>query len=288
MRVGIDLPSWLAGEGNHPPLSDAAGLPRISVIVPSFQQAWFLERTIRSIRNQNYPATEILVIDGGSTDGSVEILKKYERYLAYWCSEPDKGQADALNKGLARATGEIVGWQNSDDIYLPGAFAAAAAAFRKDPSLDLLHGNILVIDDRDRPLEEWRYVPLHRKALAYQWNVLSNQSVFWRRDSPRIGRFDPAFQFCMDYDFFERAVSSGARTRFLPAFLGAVRMHPESKTSRMRETGSEEEARIRARHGAPGTIRETAMRMYLRGRRIAWFLANGEIGRLLRRRLRGG
>jgi len=116
---------------------------------------------------------------------------------------------------------------------------------------------------------------------------LSNQSVFWRRDSSRIGRFDPSFQFCMDYDFFERAVSSGARARFLPAFLGAVRMHPESKTSRMRERGAEEETRIRARHGAPGTIQEAAMRTYLRGRRIAWFLANGEIGYLLRRYLRG-
>jgi glycosyltransferase involved in cell wall biosynthesis len=258
------------------------------VIVPSFQQARFLERTIRSILNQNYPATEILVIDGGSTDGSVEILREYGRHLAYWCSEPDAGQADALNKGLARATGEIVGWQNSDDVYLPGAFAAAAAAFRKDPSLDLLHGNILVIDDRDQPLEEWRYVPLHPKALAYQWNVLSNQSVFWRRGSPLIGRFDPSFHFCMDYDFFERAVSAGARTRFLPSFLGAVRMHPESKTSRMRERGAEEEALIRARHGAPRTIREAAMRTYLRGRRIAWFLANGETMYLLRRRLRGG
>ena len=288
MRFRIDLPSWLAGEGDRPPLSDGAVLPRISVIVPSFQQARFLERTIRSILNQNYPATEILVIDGGSTDGSVEILRKFDRHLAYWCSEADAGQADALNKGLAKATGEIVGWQNSDDIYLPGAFAAAAAAFRKDPSLDLLHGNILVIDDRDRPLDEWRYVPLHRKALSYQWNLLSNQSVFWRRISPRIGRFDPAFQFCMDYDFFERAVSAGARARFLPAFLGAVRMHTESKTSRMRERGSEEEARIRARHGAPGPIREAAMRVYLRGRRIAWFLANGETMYLLRRRLRRG
>ena len=285
MRFGIDLPSWLAGEGDRPPLSGDARLPRISVIVPSFQQARFLERTIRSILNQNYPATEILVIDGGSTDGSVEILRKFDRHLAYWCSEADAGQADALNKGLARATGEIVGWQNSDDIYLPGALAASSSAFRKDPSLDLLHGNILVIDDRDRPLEEWRYAPFHRKALAYQWNVLSNQSVFWRRDSPRIGRFDPAFQFCMDYDFFERAVSAGARVCFLPEFLGAVRMHPESKTSRMRERGAEEEIRIRARHGAPGTGREAAMRTYLRGRRIAWFLANGEIMHLLRRRL---
>jgi glycosyltransferase involved in cell wall biosynthesis len=285
LRFGVDVGAWLrAGKvpGGQPPAG--GDLPVISVIVPSFQQGRFLERTLLSILRQGYPRTEIIVIDGGSTDGTVEILKRYDRLISFWCSERDAGQADALNKGLARATGDIVGWQNSDDVYLPGAFSAAAGVFLEDPELDLLHGNILVIDGEDRPLEEWRYVPLHRKALAWQWNLLSNQSVFWRRRSPRIERFDPSFRFCMDYDFFERAVSAGARTRFLPTFLGAVRMHADTKTSRMRQAGAEEELRIRSRNAPAGPVRRRAALAYLRLRRIAWHLRQGEVRYLLNRR----
>ena len=289
---GVDLPAWLGSGGALAAAPATAGeLPVISVIVPSFQQGRFLERTLLSILRQGYPKTEIIVIDVGSTDDTVAVLKRYAQHIAFWCSEPDAGQADALNKGLARATGDIVGWQNSDDIYLPGAFLAAAAAFRKDPSLDLLHGNILVIDSEDRPLEEWRHVPLHPKALAYQWNLLSNQSVFWRRASPHLRSFDSSFRFCMDYDFFERGVSAGARTFFLPVFLGAVRMHAQTKTSRMRATGAEEERLIRGRTPTAGALRRRALLLYLRLRRIAWHLRQGEARYLLdqrRRRSRGG
>jgi glycosyltransferase involved in cell wall biosynthesis len=286
LRFGVDLRGWL-GPGGVPVgrPADGGDLPVISVVVPSFQQGRFLERTLLSILRQGYPKTEIIVIDGGSTDGTVGILERYRDRIAFWCSERDAGQADALNKGLERATGDIVGWQNSDDLYLPGAFSAAAAAFREDPALDLLHGNILVIDAEDRPLEEWRYVPLHRQALARQWNLLSNQSVFWRRRSPRIGRFDPSFRFCMDYDFFERAVSAGARTRFTPALLGAVRMHAETKTSRIRQAGAEEELRVRSRHPPAGPLRRRAALAWLRLRRIAWHIRQGEVRYLLNRRL---
>jgi len=289
LRFDVDLRTWLGpGGGSNAPPPAESDLPVISVIVPSFQQGRYLERTLLSILRQGYPKTEIIVVDGGSTDGTVEILKRYDSQLASWCSERDAGQADALNKGLARATGDIVGWQNSDDMYLPGAFFAAAAAFRRDPTLDLLHGNILVIDGQDRPLEEWRFVPLHRKALSCQWNVLSNQSVFWRRASPRLGSFDPGFRFCMDYDFFERAVTAGAKTRFLPVFLGAVRMHAETKTSRMREIGAVEERLIRGRNAAAGPIRRRALLVFLRLRRIAWHLRQGEIRYLLDRRFQRG
>ncbi len=108
--------------------------PKISIVTPSYNQAEFLERTILSVLNQNYPNLEYIIIDGGSTDGSVEIIKKYEKFLAYWVSEKDKGQADAINKGFKRATGDIVAWQNSDDTYSPDALQSVAGFFRQNPN----------------------------------------------------------------------------------------------------------------------------------------------------------
>lgn len=123
-------------------LNKGSSWPRISIVTPSYNQAEFLERTIFSVLNQNYPKLEYIIIDGGSTDGSVEIIKKYDKYLTFWVSEKDNGQADAIRKGFARATGEILAWINSDDTYLPGTFLKVAKAFIKNPKVDLIFGNI--------------------------------------------------------------------------------------------------------------------------------------------------
>ena len=121
--------------------------PRISIVTPSFNQGRFLERTILSVLNQNYPNLEYIVMDGGSTDESVEIIKKYENYLAYWISEKDNGQSDAIKKGFQKSTGEILAWLNSDDIYLSGALRGVAGFFRDGKGTEVVYGNRYIIDE---------------------------------------------------------------------------------------------------------------------------------------------
>ncbi len=139
--------------------------PKISIVTPSYNQAEFLERTILSVLNQNYPNLEYIIIDGGSTDGSVEIIKKYEKYLSYWVSEKDRGQAHALNKGFEKATGDLVGWQNSDDIYLPGAFRKVAEVYRNNPNYDVYFGNIYFIAEEDNIIRDLKFSPLRQELI---------------------------------------------------------------------------------------------------------------------------
>ena len=124
--------------------------PKITIVTPSFNQSKFLERTIISVLNQNYPNMEYIIIDGGSTDGSVDIIKKYEKYLTFWCSEKDKGQSDAINKGFEHGTGEIYAYLNSDDLFLPGTLQYIAEAFKSNKNYDLIYGSIYIIDKNDQ------------------------------------------------------------------------------------------------------------------------------------------
>jgi glycosyltransferase involved in cell wall biosynthesis len=133
--------------------------PKISIITPSFNQVEFLERTIRSVIDQDYPNIEYIVIDGGSTDGSVDLIKKYEHRLAYWVSEMDRGQAHAINKGLERATGDWVAWQNSDDTYYPGAFSQLIKAAQDNCNAKLIIGNMNLIDRDDVFLRDLKVRP---------------------------------------------------------------------------------------------------------------------------------
>ena len=221
-----------------------SSFPTISVITPSFNQGKFLERTILSVLNQNYPNLEFIIIDGGSSDESVDIIRKYSDRLTYWVSEPDGGQVDAINKGLKRATGEWLCWQNSDDIFLPGAFECLAESAIKHPSAGLIIGNMVLIDENSRPLRELRYVkPDHRGMLA-EGMLLANQAAFWRRElQDRIGLLDESYQCSFDYDWFLRltAVCSSVH---INRTLGALRLHSETKTSNQANLFSEENRRI--------------------------------------------
>src|SRR5262249_25886537 len=154
LRSGIRMPPAIDSRAIasfvREPVAEPAGgdarLPGFSIVMPSFRQAHYIDRSIRSILNQRYPDTELIVIDGGSQDGTVAILESYARQLAYWRSEPDQGQSDALNKGFRQATGEIVGWLNSDDLYLPGAFQDVARVFNAHPEIDVVYGDWFAID----------------------------------------------------------------------------------------------------------------------------------------------
>ena len=133
---------------SHPHNKDI-NLPKISIVMPSYNQVEFIERSILSVLNQNYPNIELIIIDGGSTDATIDIIKKYEKSIAFWVSEKDQGQSDALNKGFKRCTGEIYGWLNSDDVYLPNVFKSVSLAFKKNQNKKIIFGDWLSIDKND-------------------------------------------------------------------------------------------------------------------------------------------
>ena len=205
--------------------------PKITIVTPSFNQAVFLERTILSVLNQNYPNLEYIIIDGGSKDGSVEIIKKYEKYLSYWVREPDQGQADAINKGFRMATGGLVAWQNSDDIYLPNVFLNLANTYKKKPDYDVYFGNVYLIDENDKIIREMRFHPFSVYHLIYYgWN-LSSQAVFWKRKVFDVAGYLQNLNVSFDWEWFIRLGMKNLKFYFIHEFLGAYRIHENSKLS---------------------------------------------------------
>lgn len=224
--------------------------PKITVITPSFNQAEFLERTIKSVLDENYPNLEYIIMDGGSTDGSVEIIKKYEKHLAYWVSERDQGQSHAINKGLKMATGDWVAWQNSDDIYYPGVFQAVVEAAKKYPKVGLIIGDMNLIDENDMLIRDMHYVAPSYKAMVAEGMVLSNQSAFWRRDVHNaIGMMDESLHLGFDFDWFLR-LTKHVKSVSVNKCLGAFRIHGMAKTQTMPVKNVEIHKMIRQRHNA--------------------------------------
>ena len=209
-------------------------LPVITVVVPSFNQEKYIERTIRSIINQNYPKLRLVVVDGGSTDGSIEIIKKYKEFIDFWVSEKDAGQADAINKGFKIATGDLVGWLNSDDIYLPNAFYNIVEAYNKNKDCDVFYGNTYIIDENDEILEEARTIPFYLDQLVCKgWN-LSSQSVFWKKNVfEKIGYLNN-YNVLFDLDWFIR-LGRVFRFKFIHEFIGCYRYQKEAKLSTIKQ-----------------------------------------------------
>lgn len=229
--------------------------PKISLVTPSYNQAEFLDETIRSVLGQEYPNLEYIIIDGGSTDGSVDIIRKYEKHIRYWVSEPDDGQTAAIAKGFAQATGDIFGWLASDDYLLPGALRAIAEHFVDNPRTETVSGGCLFVDAQSNPLSE-KYgqytmgVPASYNRLRfYEQDGVAQQSTFWRRDAyEAVGGLDPAFQFTMDLDLYLRLARRKRFTK-LPRMLAAFRLHEDSKTMTIQSTRLKEQARLKEKHG---------------------------------------
>jgi glycosyltransferase involved in cell wall biosynthesis/SAM-dependent methyltransferase len=219
--------------------------PKISIVTPSFNQGEFIERTVRSVLLQRYPDLEYIVMDGGSTDDTVERLQPYKDKFSYFVSERDEGQADAIAKGFARSSGEIMAYLNSDDLLAPDALHFVARFFQENPNIDWIYSHRCTIDERDRVIWYW-ILPPHQSFLMRRWDYIPQETCFWRRSLfEKTGNLDRSYKFAMDYDLFVRFMNNG-RGRRLNRFLGAFRDHSTSKTKQLLATiGAREMLRVR-------------------------------------------
>ena len=225
--------------------------PKISIVTPSFNQGQFLEETIRSILLQGYPNLEYIIIDGGSTDESVEIIKKYERWLAFWVSEEDRGQSHAINKGFEKASGDIYAYINSDDFYCPGAFGIIAPFFRENGDPHLVAGECVIFEgDRVKRI----FTPWWPERLSYfvektYSSTFAQPASFWSKEIyENLGGFDQSLHFCFDREFFLRIGLAGVNPYLIERKIARFREHSESKTMLQGVRFHEESILIIQRH----------------------------------------
>jgi glycosyltransferase involved in cell wall biosynthesis len=205
--------------------------PLVSIVTPSYNQHEFLEETILSVLDQDYPALEYYVIDGGSIDGSIEIIKKYEKKLTGWISEPDQGQTEAINKGFARCSGEVMAWLNSDDVYQPGAIRSAVEFLENNPEIGLVYGDTDLIDGSGRKIGRFNAQQTSYQRLMRGGVYIPQPAAFWRRDVwEKSGPLDPSFYFAMDYDLWVR-FSKITTIEYTPQLWASFRIHLEGKTT---------------------------------------------------------
>lgn len=202
---------------------------RISVVTPSFNQGAFIGRTLASVAQQSYPAHEHLVFDGGSSDDTLNVLRAAGENV-HWNSGPDGGQADAVNKGIQAASGDVIAWINSDDVYYPGAFAKVAAAFAEDPMLDVVYGGADHIDVNDHPFEAYPTTFWDPELLRHTCFICQPALFFRRRVVERVGLLDAGLRYCMDYNYWLRMADAGCKFAYLPEKLAGSRLYAENKT----------------------------------------------------------
>jgi glycosyltransferase involved in cell wall biosynthesis len=269
--LGHHAPEPLRVPATYPRTRPPSPAPRISLVTPSYNQGGFLETTLRSVLDQGYPNLEYVVQDGGSEDETLEVLRRHEHQLARWEAAPDSGQADALNRGFAHTSGEIMAYLNSDDILLPGSLAYVARYLVRHPDVDAVYGQRVLIDVGDRQIGTW-VMPRHDDEMLRWSDSIPQESLFWRRSAwdRAGGRMDTSFRFALDWDLLLRFIDSGARIVRLPRFLGAFRVHDEQKTQAHMELGEEESLRLRRR---------------CHGREVPWDEAYSHLGPFLRRHL---
>lgn len=273
-----DMPS-----GNCKENRSALHQPKVSIVMPSYNQARFIESSIRSVLNQDYNNIQLIIIDGGSTDGTIDVIKQYSSLIDYWVSEQDKGQSDALNNGFSVADGEIYGWLNSDDLYMPGAIAKAVAALSSNPEKKIVFGDWLSVDEHDRIIEYNYAFDFNVRHFIYEGFHLNAQASFWRRAvHKKWNGFRLDLYNTMDYQMLLEFGLNQGNSAFLriPVALGCFRRYPGQKT------GSGDLRRITKEHSLMADIygykdkfslMGKMKRVWYRGRRVLWLFRRGGI-----------
>ncbi|MBN2147594.1 MAG: glycosyltransferase [Anaerolineales bacterium] len=254
------------------------GTPLVSIVTPSFNQARFLEETIRSVLEQDYPCIQYIIVDGGSTDGSVDIIRRYaentypgqkNHRIDWWISEPDRGQTDAINKGFAQASGDILAWLNSDDSYLPGAVAEAVNTLTAHPQVAMVYSDANLIDEHGISLGAFpsRQTDL-RKMLRGSVHIPQQTTFFWARFWKQVGPLDPTFYFAMDYDLWVR-LAKIAPLLYVPRCWANFRLHGAGKSIARDDRCYPEMLQVQQREGG-GWFSWLRLRWLMRRLAFAW------------------
>jgi glycosyltransferase involved in cell wall biosynthesis len=224
---------------------------KVSVITVSYNSFRTIEDTIQSIINQTYPAIEYIIIDGGSTDGTIDIIKKYQNRIAYWISERDNGISDAFNKGINKASGEIIGIINSDDIYAPEALTLVVQAFIHHPEIGFIFGDQKFIDKSGKTLFIQKGDPEYQKKIVYEMPLIPHPTVFVRKEVyQQYGGFDQAYKTAMDYEFLLRIIINDVPGLYLPVILALMRLGGESDINYLRSYSEVRKISIRYGYNA--------------------------------------
>jgi glycosyltransferase involved in cell wall biosynthesis len=204
--------------------------PLVSIVTPSYNQARFLPATIESVLGQTYPNIEYIIIDGGSSDGSLQVIQSYADRLVYWVSEPDQGQTDGINKGFARANGQVLAWLNSDDTYQPNAVAEAVDYLSLHPQVGMVYGQASFIDEHGRQIGRFPAAQTDYQRLRRGYVHIPQQAAFWRAELwQQVGPLDPSYYFAMDYDLWLR-LAKVSKMQHVPRLWANFRLHSGAKT----------------------------------------------------------
>lgn len=254
--------------------------PLFSVVTPSYNQGAFIKETIETIKNQDYDNIEHIIIDGKSTDNTIDILKSYGESIT-WVSENDKGQTDAINKGLKLANGEIVAYLNSDDIYLPGTISHIVNLFNSNPDVEFIYGDFHAIDAESKIIDKIKTIPFDSNVLLYDANFISQPSSFYRKTLiDKIGLFDDKLHYLMDYEFFLRAAKRKINFMLTKRYLSAIRYHGNCKTLTGSEPWAEERRALKklySRHHTQHASAQKILKVIYRIKRYFHLILRGRL-----------
>ena len=237
--------------------------PLVTIVTPSYNQVANIERTIQSVLNQDYGNIEYIIVDGESTDGSVNIIKKYENKITNWISECDRGQTDAINKGFSLANGELIGWLNSDDTLLPYAISEAVRFLVDNPAVGLVYGDADYIDEDSKVIGKFPAAQTSLKKLQHGYVHIPQQASLFRKSLwDQVGPLDPSFYFAMDYDLWVR-LASVSEIKYLPRLWANFRLHVDAKTISADDRCWPEMLRVHYRDGG-SWFSQIVIKYYLR------------------------